>query len=91
MVHSGYQKDIKNKWKLQERKTGVGKREDTEGKHKEGEWEREKDQRMNSREEGKHFVFERSGVKKKKKLQDNLLLFLIRKSETFDGSSIGVK
>ena len=28
---------------------------------------------------------------KNKKLQDNLLLFLIRKSETFDGSSIGVK
>lgn len=40
------------------------KGEDTEGKHKEGEWETEKDQRMNSRE-GKHFVFERSGVKKK--------------------------
>lgn len=72
----------------------MGKGEDTEGKHKEGEWEREKDQRMKSRKEGKHFVFERSGVKKKnknKKLQDNLLLFLIRKSETFDGSSIGVK
>lgn len=69
----------------------MGKGEDTEGKHKEGEWEREKDQRMNSKEEGKHFVFERSGVRKKQKLRDNLLLFLIRKSETFDGSSIGVK
>lgn len=89
-MHSGYQKDIKNKTKLQERKTGVEEGEDTEGKHKEGEWEREKDQRMNSRKEEKHFVFERSGVKKKK-LQDNLLLLLIRKSETLDGSSIGVK
>ena len=45
MMHSGYQKDIKNKTKLQERKTGVEEGEDTEGKHKEGEWEREKDQR----------------------------------------------
>ena len=45
-MHSGYQKDIKNKRKLQERKTGVGKGEDTEGKHREGEWEREgKEQR----------------------------------------------
>ena len=40
MMHSGYKKDIKNKTKLQERKTGVEEGEDTEGKHKEGEWER---------------------------------------------------
>ena len=53
----------------------MGKREDTEGKHKEGEWEREKDQRMNSREEGKHFVFERSGVKKKKKKNCRIIYF----------------
>lgn len=66
MMHSGYQKDIKNKRKLQERKTGVGKGEDTEGKHREGEWEREKDQRMKSGKEGKHFVFERSGAEEKK-------------------------
>ena len=37
---SSQKKDIKNKTKLQERKTGVKEGEDTEGKHKEGEWER---------------------------------------------------
>lgn len=53
----------------------MGKGEDTEGKHKEGEWEREKDQRMKSRKEGKHFVFERSGVKKKTKTKNCRIIY----------------
>ena len=90
MMHSGYQKDIKNKTKLQERKTGVKEGEDTEGKHKEGEWERKGPENEQQKREAL-CLWKEWSEKKKKKLQDNLLLFLIRKSETVDGSSIGVK